>query len=176
MFNFFRRPEPDPQELSYIVMRLTNDPGIIECYRRAGADFRARGYDVNVSTPTMTAEDAARFRYGIEVEVREEQPTAGNLMRDLEKLSLVTFLYDADWEQYDPMDVADDHFRGGFEEYDPVEAAWAKYEAFEKALEFQWKAIDYQMFPTTALRDELLDLARSVHPYPVDPYHSIYWS
>ena len=174
MFNFFRRPEPEPQELSYIVMRLTNDPGIVDCYRRAGADFRARGYDVNVSTPTMTAEDAARFRYGIEVEIREEQPIAGKLMRDLDELGHVTFFYD--WEQYDPLDVVDDHFHGGFGEYDPVEAAWARYEAFEKALDFQWKATDYQLYPTTALRNELLELARSVHPYPLDPYHPVYWS
>ena len=52
MFNFFRHPEPEPQELSYVVARLSNDPVITENYRRAAYTLSTTGYNVSASTPT----------------------------------------------------------------------------------------------------------------------------
>jgi len=139
MFNFFRRPEPEPQDLSYIVMRLTNDPGVIDDYMRAGAAMQSMGYNVVVSTPTMTAADSERFMYGVEVEVKESPQIAGKLLRDMEDMTGESQFYGFDWGMYYPLtDMSDDpDFRGfSWQDYNHLEEANREYEEMLRRDEF----------------------------------------
>ena len=75
----------------------------------------------------------------------------------------------------DPMmdDSLPDMDMGGFEEYD-IEAEFKRIEAGFKAVEYQWLLRKYQAFPAPQLQAELESLARSIHPYPLDPNHPVY--
>ena len=212
MFNFFRRPEPKPQELSYVVTRLSNDPVITENYRRAAYTLSSMGYNVTVSTPTLSPEDAATYSCAIEVAVKEEQPLAGNLLSCIEYMAgdydswqddklpdmsadlgydLPDMCEDLDYKlpdmsadldfDYEPMlDMSDDPMMNerlpdmdDFEDYD-IEAEFKRVEAGFKAVEYQWMLCEYQAFPSAGLRDKLVSMARSIHPYPLDPNHPVY--
>jgi len=139
MFNLFRKPEPKTQDLSYVVMRLTNDPGVIDNYRRAGAAMQSMGYNVVVSTPTMTAADSERFMYGVEVEVKESPQIAGKLLRDMEDMTGESQFYGFDWGMYYPLtDMSDDpDFRGfSWQDYNHLEEANREYEEMLRRDEF----------------------------------------
>jgi len=214
MFNFFRRPEPEPQELSYVVARLSNDPVITENYRRAAYTLSTMGYNVTASTPTLSPEDAATYSCAVEVAVKEEPLLAGNLLKRIESMAgdydrwqddklpdmsadfdlgydLPDMSADLDYRlpemsadldfDYEPMlDMSDDPLMNeplpdmdDFEEYD-IEAEFERVEAGFKAVEYQWLLWEYQAFPSAGLRDKLVSMARSIHPYPLDPNHPVY--
>ena len=201
MFNFFRCPEPEPQELSYVVARLSNDPVITENYRRAAYTLSTMGYNVSASTPTLSPEDAATYSCAVEVAVKEEPQLTGKLLKRIELMAgdydrwdnyrLPDMSADLDYRlpemsadldfDYEPMlDMSDDPMMNeplsdmdDFEDYD-IEAEFKRVEAGFKAVEYQWLMWEYQAFPSAGLRHNLVSMARSIHPYPLDPNHPIY--
>jgi len=149
------------------------------------------GYQVTETIPHMDPVDAGRFRYGIELELKEWPPVADKLLGTLHAMSDDPDFYGFNWEMYDPLpdmsddplfseplpNMSDDSLYSGFEfgAYDPMEVASARFKAYEMAVDYQFKVREYQAFPTLERRNELLELAKSIHPYPLSPKDPVYW-
>ena len=156
MFNFLHAPKPAQPELKYIVTHLTNEPGKIDYYRKVKGTLESLGYEVIEGIPPMTPEDAGRFKYGIKLELREWPPIADKLLGTLD-------------------DMADDPLFKGWETYDPLAEMMAKTDAYFKALELEFRKMEYDILPSKELLDELVELAKGIHPYPLNPNDPIYW-